>query len=125
MITHFTFNTYKGKHILDREFEKFLMKSFNEIAKDKGFEILTCSILSDHVHILIKHDKLSNAKIMQFLKGISARNFFIKYPSNRHVDRKLWGRSYFYRKIPENQYHKVLKYLKNQWTKEGIDKRYN
>lgn len=126
MLTHFTFNTYKGKHsLVEGEFIVFLKKHFDKISIGKGFEILECEILADHVHVLISHE-LPNAKVMKYLKGISAREFFKEYPSNRLVDRKLWGRSYHYRRIENNlECASVKGYIKGQKDKNGADKRYN
>jgi putative transposase len=127
MLTHFTFNTYKNKNSLkDKELREFLKQSFFEIAKTKDFKIINCELLEDHVHILIDYPKtLTMAKLMQALKGISSRHFFIKYPSNRFVDKKLWARSYYSRHVLPENVKKVTGYIKNQLDNSGNDKRYS
>lgn len=122
--THFIFNTYQNKHsLLDLEFKEFLAASFQDIAKKNNLNILACNILADHVHLLIEHPFMEYGKIMKYIKGASARSFFQKLPSNRLVDRKLWGRSYHYRKIEPVDIDHIKDYIENQ-TKAGYDKRY-
>ena len=122
--THFIFNTYQNKHsLLDTEFKEFLTSSFEDIAEKNNLNILACNILADHVHLLIEHPFMEYAKIMKYIKGASARNFFQKFPSNRLVDRKLWGRSYHYRNIEKSEIDQIKDYIENQ-TKAGYDKRY-
>ena len=108
----------------NKEFALFLLDAFQEIAREKGFRILACDILADHVHVLIEQEVVSYSTIMKYLKGISARRFFSVYPSNRFVDRKLWGRSYYYQKVDEEELGRVINYIKSQKTEEGLDKRY-
>ena len=126
MMTHFIFNTYKNKSSLgNKEFCEFLEQSFFDIAKDKGFKIINCELLEDHVHILIDYpNTLTMAKLIQALKGISSRQFFKEYPSNRSVDRKLWARSYYYRHILPHDIKQVSKYISDQIDRSGYDKRY-
>ena len=126
MYYHYTFKTYKGKSSLKyREFKDRLESEFKQIAKDKGVELLGCNILEDHVHLLIQQ-ALSDSTdyVMRMFKGISSRRFFREYPSNRLVDRKLWGRGYFTRKVSEEDLPKVKAYIKDQIGPDGYDKRY-
>lgn len=124
MYTHFVFNLYKGKHFLSSdEFKKFLNEYFNEIANRNGLKILALNILADHVHVLIEHPFMPYSKIMKNIKGASSRQFFLVFPSNRLVDRKLWGRSYHYKKVQKEGLPSIIKYIKEQ-TVSGYDKRY-
>jgi len=125
-INHYVFNTYKNRYILiDPEIINFLYTTFYEIAKTKGFEILACKILGDHVHCLIKYDSKHRVHYpIKMLKGISARIFFKTYKTNRYVYRKLWARSYFSREISEEQIETVIEYIKNQIASSGYDKRF-
>jgi putative transposase len=109
----------------DKEIRGFLMNTFNDIANAKGFEIIACEILSDHVHMLIDQPyAISTSSAMKNIKGASARYLFQKYPSNRYDVRKLWARSFNCRKIPTDQKETVMNYIKKQRNLDGIDKRY-
>jgi putative transposase len=125
MFYHYTFRTYKGKQLLeDKELRAFLKTLFNEIAKEKGFEIIECEILTDHVHMLIEQSyKITTSVVMKFIKGVSSRRLFQKYPTNRFEIRKLWGRSFHAGKISSDEKENVVQYIKNQRNKNGIDKR--
>ena|GEM_PF-1309958 len=126
MLYHYTFNVYKGKELLiNREVQCFLRDIFHKISVEKGFEILECEILSDHVHMLINQSyNVSTSYVMKNIKGISSRRLFQKYDVNRYEVRKLWGRSFHVRKIDNAQKAIVSNYIKSQRTYEGIDKRH-
>ncbi|MBI5700752.1 IS200/IS605 family transposase [Candidatus Saganbacteria bacterium] len=126
MLYHYTFRTYKGLPLLeDKKLIGFLMNTFHEIGNEKGFKIVECEILCDHVHALIEHNYiLSSSLVMKNLKGISARRLFQKYPTNRFDIRKLWGRSFHARKIGADEKDSVISYIIGQRDENGIDKRF-
>jgi REP element-mobilizing transposase RayT len=59
------------------------------------------------------------------IKGISSREFFKAFKTNRLVYRKLWGRSYYAEKINDDKYNIVINYIENQINEDGFDKRYS
>lgn len=122
---HFVFKTYNGKSVLiDPVVLRFLYGVFNDIAKAKDFHLVACSILADHVHCLVEFDEKHRVDyVIRMIKGISAREFFRKFNTNRYVYRKLWGRSYFARQIGYQGINEVIGYIEGQ-RKDGIDKRY-
>jgi putative transposase len=126
MLHHYTFNVYSGMNLLeDKEIRGFLTQTFRDVAKNKGFKILECEILSDHVHMLIDQPyTLSTSLVMKYIKGVSSRQLFQRYPSNRYDIRKLWARSFHCRKITGAEKETVAHYIKGQRDAEGIDKRY-
>lgn len=126
MYFHYIFKTYKGKSSLKHnEFKLKLNAEFEQIAKDKGFNLLASNILEDHVHLLIQQSATDSTNyVMRMFKGIASRRFFQEYPSNRLVDRKLWGRGYYARKVSESDLPQVITYIKNQVGADGYDKRY-
>ena len=108
------------------EFKDKLASEFNKIACEKGFLLIAFSILEDHVHLLVKQSISDTTNyVMRMFKGISSRNFFLEYPSNRYEYRKLWGRGYFAREVKEEDIPKVKEYISNQIDKNGFDKRYS
>jgi len=126
MLYHYTFNTYKNKCILiDGDVLSFLKGIFYQIACEKGFQIIECEILSDHVHMLIdQEDGIEASFVMKNIKGISSRRLFQKYNVNRYEFRKLWARSYNVRKVDDSQRSVAVGYIKSQKSETGIDKRF-
>lgn len=127
MYYHYIFKTYKGKScLLYKEFKDKLGDEFQQIAKDKGFELIAHSVLEDHVHLLVRQATADSTQyVMRMFKGISARRFFQTYPSNRYEYRKLWGRGYHYCRLTEAELPKVVEYIRNQISPNGYDKRYS
>ena len=126
MYYHYTFRTYKGKScLLYKEFKDKLGSEFQQIANDKGFDLIAYSVLEDHVHLLVKQMPEDTTNyVMRMFKGISARRFFQEYPSNRYEYRKLWGRGYYARRLLEEELLKVINYIRSQIGSNGYDKRY-
>lgn len=126
MLYHYTFRTYKGEPLLeDKELREFLKGTFHEIGNEKGFKVVKCEILCDHVHVLIEHSyTLSTSLVMKYLKGISSRRLFQKYPTSRYDIRKLWGRSFHARKVRVEEMNSVADYIERQRNEEGVDKRF-
>jgi putative transposase len=126
MYYHYTFRTYKGKSsLLSKEFKEKLGSEFEQIAQNKGLKLLEFNIMEDHVHLLVWQDLNDSTNyVMRMFKGISSRSFFQEYPSNRLVDRKLWGRGYHARNVSEEELPKVKAYIKGQIGPDGYDKRY-
>ncbi|MBN2057422.1 MAG: IS200/IS605 family transposase [Candidatus Saganbacteria bacterium] len=122
---HYIFKTYKGKSTLLLEFKDKIGKDFALIDQEKGFALIAHAILEDHVHLLLKQQKLDKTDyVMRMFKGISSRRFFKEFRSNRLDHRKLWGRGYFARPVPEAEVPKVVQYIKEQVNAHGFDKRY-
>lgn len=124
---HYVFRTYKGESsLIDKESIQFLYESFEKIATVKGFQLITCKILADHVHCLIGfNEKHRPDYVIKMMKGISSRYFFEKFRTNRFVYRKLWGRSYFCEELNENNIQTVINYINNQSDEKGFDKRFS
>lgn len=124
---HYIFGTYKNKSsLIDKETKDFLFNEFEVIAEEKALKIIACSILEDHVHMLIKQSNNDNTNyVMRIIKGISSRRLFQKYKTNRLEYRKLWSRGYYARNIPEQETPAVIAYINNQVDSKGIDKRYS
>jgi len=123
-IFHYIFRTYKKKRVLDGWIAEELESIFKNVCREKGFKLICQSILVDHVHLLIRKSATDrNEYVMKMVKGISSRQFFKKYPSNRFEFRKLWGRSYRAEEIKGKEHlNKVINYVKRQKI-NGIDKR--
>jgi putative transposase len=70
----------KYRHsILNQEIETHLKDLFQEIAKEKGFEVVMMEVgEQDHIHVFASaHPKVAPSYIVKMLKGISARKLFL------------------------------------------------
>ena len=125
-VVHYTFSTYKRKQILVDWISVEIELLIKEVCKEKRFELLCCSVLSEHVHLLIRKTETdSNEYVMKMVKGISARGFFKKYKGNRLEHRKLWGRGYrAFDVVGDEELERTIRYIENQKI-NGIDKREN
>lgn len=122
---HFVFTPYKRRAVLrNHEHLRFLYSSFEKICKDKGFDMVACKILCDHVHMLVGFDYFNRPEyVMRMIKGISARGFFQVYDTNRFIYRKMWNRSYYAKQVNEKTIDVTISYINNQ-TNDGVDKRF-
>ena len=75
--------------ILTKEIEDFLKELVQQIARDKGFTAhLFEAGEGDHIHCFVSAPpKLSVTDIVKYLKGITGRRLFERYPEIRQ---KLW-----------------------------------
>ena len=82
---------YRRK-ILTPEIEEYLQKLVQRIAEDKGFTVhlFECGE-GDHVHCFVSAPpKLSITAIVKYLKGITGRKLFERFPEIRN---QLWRES--------------------------------
>jgi len=123
-IIHYTFSTYKRRHILTNEVIGKLEGIFEDICRIKGLKLIHQSILVDHVHLLFVKNQLDrNEYVMKMIKGISSHLIFKKYPTNRIIFRKLWSRGYRAREIKETEHlENAISYISRQKI-NNIDKR--
>jgi putative transposase len=114
----------KYRHsILNQEIETYLKDLFQEIAKEKGFEVVMTEVgEQDHIHVFASaHPKVAPSYIVKMLKGISARKLFLKFPQ---IKKKLWGghlwnNSFYIETIGSISEDVIRKYIENQ--KKGDD----
>ena len=90
---------YRRK-ILNQENEEYLQKLVQQIAEDKGFTVhlFECGE-GDHAHCFVSAPpKLSITAIVKYLKGITGRKLFERFPEIRNQLWKgeLWNHSYYY-----------------------------
>lgn len=108
---------YRRK-ILTAEIEQYLKQVTQEIATDKGFTIhlFECGEM-DHVHCFVTAPpKISITNIVKYLKGISGRKLFEKYPEIRQKLWKgeLWNHSYYVETIGSVSEENIRRYIENQ-----------
>ena len=67
---------------------------FSQIAGDKGFDLLTCEVMPDHVHLFVSLPPTTSvANAVKIFKGISARKLRMAFPELKASVRgdHLWG----------------------------------
>lgn len=103
--------------------EKTLCEDMKEIlcklAEDNDIVIQNIEILPDHIHLMISfHPKYSASKVVQTLKGGSARMWFKEHPETKEQlwGGHLWSGSYFMSTLGNVSKHIVKEYIENQIT---------
>ena len=108
---------YRRK-ILTPEVEKYLQELVQQIADDKGFTVhlFECGE-GDHVHCFVSAPpKLSITAIIKYLKGITGRKLFERFPEIRNQLWKgeLWNHSYYVETIGSVSEENIRRYIEHQ-----------
>ncbi|MDB5054160.1 MAG: family transposase [Bacilli bacterium] len=114
----------KYRHsVLSADIEVYLKELFQEIAKEKEFEVVMVEVGErDHVHVFASaHPKVAPSYIVKMLKGISARKLFLKFPQlkKRLWDGHLWNSSFFIETIGSVSEQAIKKYIEKQKKGDG------
>lgn len=92
-----------------------------QLAKEKGITIEEMEVMPDHIHLLISFKpKYAPADIVKYLKGHSAKQFFMMHPEIRDQEfwcSHLWSHSYFMSTLGDMSREVVEKYIRNQYSK--------
>ena len=86
---HIVWSVKYRRKVLTCEIEKYLKELFQEIAKEKGFEVVMMEVgEQDHIHVFASaHPKVAPSYIVKMLKGISGRKLLLQFPE---IKQKLW-----------------------------------
>lgn len=107
---------YRHK-VLEKEQSNYLKELLITTAIKYDFKIESIEIVLDHVHILVSASpQLPIPTIVKYLKGISARKMFLKFPQ---LKTKLWGGhlwnpSYFVATVSEQTESQIKHYIESQ-----------
>ena len=104
--------------ILNAEIEAYLQELVQEIAADKGFTVhlFECGE-GDHVHCFVSAPpKLSITAIVKYLKGITGRKLFERFPEIREQLWKgeLWNHSYYVETVGSVSEENIRRYIEHQ-----------
>ena len=115
---HVVWSVKYRRKVLTAEKEVFLKELVQEIAEQKGFTVhlFECGEC-DHVHCFVSGPpKLSITDIVKYLKGITGRKLFEKYPDIRNQLWKgqLWNHSYYVETIGCVSEENIRRYIENQ-----------
>ncbi len=114
---HVVWITKYRKPVLSGEVGQRLRDIIRRICEEQEVEILAGNVRLDHVHLLVSiPPKLSVSKLMQRLKGVSARRLL---QSNKKLQKEFWGRhlwarGYFAVSSGNVTDDVIAEYIKNQ-----------
>lgn len=115
---HVVWSVKYRRKIINAEIESFLKEQACAIARDKGFTIhLFEAGEGDHIHCFVSAPpKLSITDIVKYLKGITGRKLFERYPELREQLWKgqLWNHSYYVETIGSVSEDNIRRYIEHQ-----------
>ena len=115
---HVVWSVKYRRKILTSEIETYLKELVQAIAEDKGFTVhLFEAGEGDHIHCFVSAPpKLSVTDIVKYLKGITGRKLFERFPYIREKLRKgqLWNHSYYVETIGSVSEENIRRYIEHQ-----------
>lgn len=122
---HLIWGTKYRNQVLKGDIEVALKEILYQVAHDYDFQIDHMEIgKDDHIHLVVTAPpKISVTNIVRVLKGISARQLFLRFPELKQrywrvKDRHFWSPSYFVESIGTTNQDAVAKYVDDQRKKE-------
>lgn len=110
-------------HMMRKELLKnYCRISIEEACKRHKIEIIILKVLPNHVHLIVNCPRiLSDAMLMQIIKGLSARILFMLCPAlrKRYPNGHFWNEGYFCEGCGSN-FERALRYVENQEKHHGI-----
>ena len=96
------------------------------IAKEKGIELLEFEAIVDQVHLLLDvPEKATLPRTMMFLKGVSARRLFERFPElklDAHTE-SFWQAGYGAKVVARSALPATAAYIQTQWDRlENYDR---
>jgi putative transposase len=110
---HFVWIPKYRKPVLKGKRAERLRELLEEIAEQKGFEVLEMEIMGDHIHLFCScPPRISPAKAINYFKGISARRY-----NKLYDDRIKWTSSYFVGSAGNVSAETIERYIQEQEEK--------
>ena len=107
---------YRYKVLNKSKLKSFCKIAIQEACKRHNIKIEIIEVLEEHVHLIVDCPRtMCDAKLLQLIKGFSARILFLIYPQFQDVYPKghFWNAGYFCTNVGED-YDRVFDYVKNQ-----------
>lgn len=115
---HIVWSVKYRRKVITPEVEAYMREVVGQIADEKGFAVERFeSGQRDHVHLFVSAPpKLSPSLIVQYLKGISGRRIYLRFPELRDKLWKgeLWNHSYFVETVGDVSAETIKKYIERQ-----------
>ncbi|NJE09996.1 IS200/IS605 family transposase [Thermococcus sp. MAR1] len=118
---HFAWIPKYRRDILTGEVAERLKQMLKEYAEEIDCEVIALEVMPDHVHVFLRaKPNLSPAKIINHLKGKTARKLLQEFPELRTktTNGRLWSRSYFVTTVGYVTDEIVKHYVETQWERE-------
>ncbi|NJF24417.1 IS200/IS605 family transposase [Thermococcus sp. Bubb.Bath] len=118
---HFVWIPKYRRDILIGKVAERLKEMLKEYAEEIGCEVIALEVMPDHVHVFLQaKPDLSPAKIVNHLKGKTARKLLQEFPELRSKTTRgrLWSRSYFVASVGYITDEIVKHYIETQWERE-------
>lgn len=117
---HIVLVTKYRRQVLGADKKDIVKLAFNEIALKHKMKLYAIEVLSDHVHLFISaKPTLSPSKLLQLLKGTSARFLFQAFPEIKKFLWKvhLWSRGKFIRSVGSVTAEAIQHYIQESQEK--------
>lgn len=115
---HIVWSVKYRRKVITKEVEDFMREAIEDIAKEKGFTVAEFeSGHGDHVHLFVSAPpKLSPSMIIQYLKGITGRKLYLRFPELKEKLWKgqLWNHSTYIETIGSVSEENIRKYIEHQ-----------
>ena len=115
---HFVWIPKYRHKIFSEPYRSTLKEIIYKIGYDYNIEIVELEVPPDHIHMIVTSEpKQCPSNIMQIIKSISARSFFMLYPEIKKKyfwGGKLWTQSFFVETIGNANDEVIRKYVRNQ-----------
>lgn len=115
---HIVWSVKYRRKVITPEIESYMRELVNQIAADKGFIVQDFeSGTGDHVHLFISAPpKLSPSVIIQYLKGITGRKLYMRFPElkDKLWKGQLWNHSTYIETIGDVSEDTIRKYIEHQ-----------
>lgn len=115
---HIVWSVKYRRKVITPEVEAYMRELVHEIASDKGFTVHEFeSGLGDHVHLFVSAPpKLSPSMIIQYLKGITGRKLYMRFPELKDNLWKgqLWNHSTYIETIGDVSEDAIRRYIEHQ-----------
>ncbi len=112
---HIVFCPKYRKNVLTEKIRDDLKLIFQTITSSNLWKIIEMEVMEDHVHLFISaHPKFSPTDIVKKLKGISARQIFLKFPKFKKKEYwggHLWSKGYFIGTVGNVTKDAIKKYI--------------
>ncbi|HII67675.1 MAG TPA: IS200/IS605-like element ISTsi3 family transposase [Thermococcaceae archaeon] len=118
---HFVWIPKYRRDILTGKVAERLKQMLKEFAGEIGCEVISLEVMPDHVHVFLRaKPDLAPARIINHLKGKSARKLLQEFPELRTktAHGRLWSRSYFVASAGYITDEIVKHYVETQWERE-------
>jgi putative transposase len=119
---HIVFCTKYRAKVLTEAVEDALKGIITEASEDHGFEVAEIEVDKDHVHLFVcAPPHISIAILVKWIKGISARKLFVRFPDlkKKLYRGHLWNPSYYVGTVGEMSEDSVRSYIENQKAKNS------